>query len=642
MANDDDGEREPIHVWATDLTERFSHVDSDREPGDQNIQVAGYDIQPQVFIISMGLVLLFIAYTVLFTESAGGLFDDVFNFINENFGWFYILAANIFIVVALFFAISKYGNIRLGGVDATKEFSDVSWIAMLFSAGMGIGLMFWSVGEPLYHMADPLFGVGGLDYGNVVYDDAGAVVGDESIFIVGEQVAAAEVGMAVTYFHWAFHPWAIYGIVGLALAFFAFNRGLPLTFRSVFWPVLGERIYGWWGHVVDILAIFATLFGLGTSLGLGALQVNTGLDIVAEDALGITVGTGDVQQVAIIAVITAIAVVSVALGIHKGVRVLSNINVALMILLMFSVLILGPTLFLLELVPQSIGYYLQNLPELSFYSGATAAEGSIGAYEGFQDFWTVFYWGWWIAWSPFVGMFIARISRGRTVREFVLGVLIIPVLFTFAFIGILGGAAMNLEMGFQNELDSILEQEGMTAAEAIEAGAITAEHETMLRPLFAIGEDVAMFAMFEHLPLTIALSILAVILVTTFFVTSSDSGSLVLGHLSSGGKHSAPRNQRISWAIVEGAIAAVLLLAGGLGALQTASITAGLPFALVLLFMCFSVWKGFQSEYEMLRSEEFKQAVQELADEEGIVVSEAGTGVVSRVSEGNDGSPPSD
>ena len=642
MADEDDGRREPVHVWATDLTERFSHVDSDREPGDRNMRVAGFDIQPHVFIISMGLILLFIAYTAIFTEQAGGYFNDIFNFINENFGWFYIVAANVFVVVVLFFAISRYGNIRLGGVDAEKEFSDFSWIAMLFSAGMGIGLMFWSVGEPLFHMADPLFGVGGLDYGNVVYDDAGNVVGDESVFIVGEQVAAAEVGLAVTYFHWAFHPWAIYGIVGLALAFFAYNRGLPLTFRSVFWPVLGERIYGWWGHVVDILAVFATLFGLGTSLGLGALQVNTGLDIVAEDALGISIGTGDPQQVAIIAMITAIAVVSVALGIHRGIRVLSNVNVGLMFLLMFSVLILGPTLFLLEIVPQSIGYYLQNLPELSFYTEATGFEGSIGAYEGFQDGWTVFYWGWWIAWSPFVGMFIARISRGRTVREFVLGVLIMPVLFTFAFIGILGGAAMNIEMSLQNELDGILDQEGLTAAEAIEEGAITAEHETLLRPLFAVGEDVAMFAMFDHLAFTIALSVLAVILVTTFFVTSSDSGSLVLGHLSSGGKHQAPRNQRIAWAIIEGAVAAVLLLAGGLAALQTASVAAGLPFAVVLLFMCYSVWKGFQSEYEMLRSDEFRKAVQDLADEEGIIVRHAGTGVVSRVSEGEDGSPPSD
>ncbi len=630
-------EREPVHVWATDLTEEFFHADTDRKPGDTNMQIAGFDIQPQVFFISMGLILLFIIYSALFTDQAGDLYGEIFTFINTNFGWFYIIAANLFILAVLFFALSKYGNIRLGGVDAEKEFSDISWIAMLFSAGMGIGLMFWSVGEPLFHMADPLFGVDGLNYGIMEYDADGNIIAEESVFMVGEQVAAAEVAMAVTYFHWAFHPWAIYGVVGLALAFFAFNRGLPLTFRSVFWPVLGERIYGWWGHLIDILAIFATLFGLGTSLGLGALQVNTGLDIVADDLLGISLGTGDAQQVVIIFGITAIAVVSVALGIHRGIRVLSNINVGLMLILMFSVLILGPTLFLLQLVPQSIGYYLQNLPELAFFAEATATGGSIGAYDGFQGFWTVFYWGWWIAWSPFVGMFIARISRGRTVREFALGVLIMPVVFSFLFIGILGGAAMEAEMAFQSELDGVLEDEGLTPAEAVEQGAITAEHETLLRPLWALGEDVAMFEMFDTLAFSILLSVLAVILVVTFFVTSSDSGSLVLGHLSSGGKHRAPRNQRISWALIEGAVAAVLLVAGGLSALQTASITAGLPFAVVLLFMCYSVWKGFQEEYETLQSEEFDAAVQELMETEGLTVRKTGTGVISEIKEGEGG-----
>ena len=643
----EDDEPEPVHVWATDLTEQFFHADVDREPGADNMQIGGFDVQPKVFFISMGLILLFIIYSAVFTGQAGELYEQTFDFINLNFGWFYIVAANLFIIFVLFFAISKYGDIRLGGVDVEKEFSDVSWVAMLFSAGMGIGLMFWSVGEPLFHMADPLFGVSGLDYSGEVatLDDDGFIIPQESVFYIHEQAAAAEVGIAVTYFHWGFHPWAIYGVVGLALAFFAFNRGLPLTFRSVFWPILGERIYGWWGHLVDILAIFATLFGLGTSLGLGALQINTGLDIVAEDLLGVSIGTGDPQQVVIIAGVTAIAVVSVALGIHKGIRRLSNLNVGLMLVLMFSVLILGPTLFLLELVPQSIGFYLQNLPELAFFSEATGPGGSVGAWEGFRDTWTVFYWGWWIAWSPFVGMFIARISRGRTVREFVLGVLIMPVVFSFLFIGILGGAAMRTELAFQDSLDNQLAEDGLTPADGVEQGVLTAEHETLLRPLWTFGEDVAMFALFDELAFGAVLSIIAIVLVVTFFVTSSDSGSLVLGHLSSGGKHDAPRNQRISWAIIEGAVAAVLLVAGGLSALQTASITAGLPFALVLLIMCYSVWRGLQGEYETLRSEEFRREVRRIAVEEDLEVRETGGRVISRISERDrdaGGEPPGD
>ena len=646
MSADKDGDGEPIHVWATDLTEEWFHADSDKEPGEDNMQIAGFDIQPQVFFISAGLIILFIALTAWDPTSAGEIFDDAFNFVNENFGWFYILAANLFIIVVLFLALSKYGNIRLGGVDADKEFSDVSWIAMLFSAGMGIGLMFWSVGEPLFHMADPLWGVSGLDYGHVAYED-GVPVADDSLWIIGEQVAAAEIGIAVTYFHWAFHPWAIYGIVGLALAFFAFNRGLPLTFRSVFWPLLGNRIYGWAGHVVDILAIFATLFGLGTSLGLGALQVNRGLEITADEVFGVTVPFGDGAQVAIIAFITLVAVVSVAAGIHRGIRVLSNINVGLMLLLMFSVLILGPTLFLLELIPQSIGYYIQTLPELSFFTEATGIEGSVSPhYADWGDTWTVFYWGWWIAWSPFVGMFIARISRGRTVREFVLGVLIIPVLFSFMFIGILGGAAMDAEIANQDAVEGILADHDGDVQAAIDAGDLTpGEQETLIAGIFTIGEEVAMFEMFEEIALTSILSILAVILVITFFVTSSDSGSLVLGHLSSGGKHSAPRNQRISWALIEGAVAAVLLVAGGLGALQTASIVGGLPLAVILVIMCFSVWKGLKNEYDTLRSDEFEAAVRDLIDEEGLTAEKAGGGVYTHLEEGDGGGgggPPDD
>ena len=582
------GSRDP---WRDGLRTIFE-ADTAHEPGDSNVEIAGFNVQPHVFGISAVVILLFIIYTIAFTDQAAGHYDTVFTGINENFGWWYIIAANIFIIAVLYFAVSKYGHIRIGGVEADKEFSDMSWIAMLFSAGMGIGLMFFAVAEPMWHLADPLFGVEGLDYG--AWEETGEVV-------IGDPAAAAEVAMLVSYFHWAFHPWAIYGVVGLGIAFFSFNRGLPMTFRSVFWPVLGERIYGWWGHLIDILAVFATIFGLATSLGIGALQINAGLELVADDLFGIAIPVADTVQVGLIALITAIAIVSVWLGIHRGIRVLSNFNVGLMLILMFSVLILGPTLFILGFIPQAVGAYLQNLPELALWTNSMET----GPYEGWQGLWTVFYWGWWIAWSPFVGMFIARISRGRTVREFVGGVLVIPVVFSFFFIGTMGGTAIHLE---------IFTDQGIL-------GLLTEEQ----------AEEIAMFAMFLELPLSIVLSILAIILVTTFFVTSSDSGSLVLGHLSSGGFHRAPRNQRVAWAFFEGAVAAALLFGGGLFALRTASVTAGLPFSFVLLFMCYSIWKGLRAEYEILESDEFRVRLEELRREQNVVVRRTGGGIVTDV-----------
>ncbi len=589
MATDDDS------PYDTGPTHDLFRADTDRKPGAGNVTVAGFDIQPWVFGISMGLIVLFIVYTVAFPASAEANFEALFDGINHYFGWFYIIAANLFIIVVLFFAFSRFGNIKLGGPDAQKEFSNASWIAMLFSAGMGIGLMFWSVGEPMWHMADPLFGVEGMDW--ELFEDTGEAA-------IGQPEAAAEVAMAVTFFHWAFHPWAIYGVVGLALAFFAYNRGLPLTFRSVFWPVLGDRIYGWPGHVIDILALFATVFGLGTSLGLGALQINAGLSFLGDEVAGVAIPSAVSVQIVIIALITAAATVSVALGIHKGIRVLSNVNVLLMIALMGTVLIVGPTLFLLGFVPQAIGAYFQHFFELSFYTESFGGAAGAQSYEGFQDGWTIFYWGWWIAWSPFVGMFIARISRGRSVREFVLGVLLIPVVFSFLFMGIVGGAALHAQI----------------------------EGATILNTIAETGqEELAMFELFVTLPLSALLSVVAIVLVTTFFVTSSDSGSLVLGHLSSGGKHRAPRNQRISWAIIEGAVAAVLLLAGGLAALQTASITVGLPFAAVLLFMCYSLYRGLQAEYDILESSEFADRIEELEKDPDVVVRKTGAGVVSDI-----------
>ncbi|ADJ15426.1 choline/carnitine/betaine transporter [Halalkalicoccus jeotgali B3] len=472
-------------------------------------------------------------------------------------GWFYILCANVFIGVVLYFGLGKYGNIRIGGPTQEPEFSDFSWLAMLFSAGMGIGLMFWSVGEPIWHYSAPPFGE-------------------------AETAAAAETSMVATYYHWGIHPWAIYGLVALGLAFYAYNRGLPLTFRSLFWPLLGERIYDWPGHLVDTLAVFATVFGLATSLGLGAGQINAGLNIVSGQYLGTAVPVGTTVQVVLIAVITSFAVVSVWAGLDKGVRRLSQLNVYLMFTLLGVIVIIGPTLFIFDTFVQTLGSYLNRLPELAFWTASY--EGGSG---GWQASWTIFYWGWWIAWSPFVGMFIARISKGRTVREFVLAVLLLPALFSFIWMSAFGGTALHFELFTQSSI-----------IEAVQA-----------------DEAVAMFELFALLPLTLVLSAVAMVLVVSFFVTSSDSGSLVLGSITAGGQDDATRNLRVSWAVFEGILAAVLLIGGGLGALQTASIATGLPFAFVLLFICYTLWVGLASEYRLLQSREVERRIRSMDDD---------------------------
>ena len=558
------------------------HPESDREPGDTNIQRFGFDIHPVVFPVALVIIALFIAVTVLLGDQAASMYTALFNFIGENFGWFYLLAVNIFIVVLLFFAFSKYGKIKIGGVEAEKEFSDFSWMAMLFSAGMGIGLMFFSVSEPLYYFQN-------------VPGFFGAEAGTG---------AAASAAMAQTFFHWGFHPWAVYGLVGLGLAFFSFNRGLPLTFRSIFWPLLGDRIYGWPGHVIDLVTVFATLFGLATSLGLGVAQVNQGLSYVGGDLLGlVSVPTNPLVQVLLIAGITGIATLSVAAGLDGGVKRLSTLNLYLMLGLLGFLLIVGPTVYILGAWVEGLGTYFNNILALGFFRGTLAPGG------GTVTAWTVFYWGWWIAWSPFVGMFIARISKGRTIRQFVMGVLVLPAMFSTLWLSTFGGAA----------LFNSLQGNGAALATYNE-----------------LGQTVAMFAMLEQFPLGAISGILATLLVITFFVTSSDSGSLVIDHLTSGGKHDVPRAQRIFWAVTEGAVAAILLYGGGLTALQTAAITTGLPFAVILCLMCYTVYLGLSNEYEILESEEFAETIEELTDRENVDVVTAGDEMVTDVRDGDD------
>ena len=507
------------------------------KPGEKNWIGFGFDLHPQVSLAAGGLVTLFIVLTILYREQSAAFFQSLLDNIGNTFGWLYILAANFFVIVMILISMSDYGKIRIGGPDALPEFSTFSWYAMLISAGMGIGLMFWSVAEPIFHYMAP----------SPMFD------------VPAETAQSAQVALGLTYYHWGIHPWGIYALVGLSLAFFAYNRGLPLTIRSIFYPLLGDRIYGFWGNLIDILSVMATLFGLATSLGLGVKQVSSGLNYL----FGLPTSTE--FAVILIAVITFFAVLSIATGLDKGVKNLSMANMYTAGLFMVFLLVVGPTVYILKAFTQNIGFYIQNLPQLSFWVETFyGAEGS-----NWQNPWTIFYWGWWISWSPFVGMFIARISKGRTVREFILGVMIFPTILSFLWMSSFGGSALWLQI---------------TGAADI-ASAVTKDVST------------ALFIMLESFPLTKITSFIGVILVTIFFITSSDSGSLVVDHLTSGGKLDSPVPQRIFWGVMEGICAAALLMGGGLVALQSASIATGLPFTIVLLIMCYSLYRGLQEEY---------------------------------------------
>jgi choline/carnitine/betaine transport len=626
----DGGEDEAVGEMSDGLQVELFHPDSDREPGDTNIEAYGFDIHPVVFPVALVVVVSFILLTIFYesiasvlgwtmvnsegetvTQTAADAYTVIFDAIGQNFGWLYLLAVNVFIVVLLYFALSKYGNIKIGGVEAEKEFSDFAWMAMLFSAGMGIGLMFFSVLEPVFYFQS-VPGFWGAEAGTG---------------------AAASAAMAQTFFHWGFHPWAVYGLVGLGLAFFSFNRGLPLTFRSIFWPLLGERIYGWPGHVIDLVTVFATLFGLSTSLGLGVAQVNSGLQYVSVDILGAlgSLPTGTGPQIALIAVITGIATLSVAAGLDGGVKRLSSLNLYLMFALLGFLLLVGPTVFVLGTWVEGLGTYFGNVIQLGFYRGAMGAGG------GTVTAWTVFYWGWWIAWSPFVGMFIARISKGRTVREFVLGVLFLPSLFSTLWLSTFGGSALASAIpGSGVSGKAVSGVEGATGV--VNPGDGAGAYGELGYTSF---ETLGMFVMLDQYPLGAITASLATLLVITFFVTSSDSGSLVIDHLTSGGKHDVPKTQRIFWAVTEGGVAAVLLWGGGLDALQTAAITTGLPFAVILLLMCYTVYQGLSNEYEILESEEFAETIQELTEQDDVDVVTSGDEMVTDIQEGDE-TPSSD
>ncbi|MFC0202293.1 BCCT family transporter [Paracoccus rhizosphaerae] len=533
----------------TDAPPPESVIQTDYQAGQDNIegQLGPFDfsVHNPVFLISALCVIAFVAFTLGFPTLAADSFSALFSGATKGFDWFFIGAADVFVILCLGLVISPYGKIRLGGAQARPDFGYVSWFSMLFAAGMGIGLMFYGVSEPLSHFSSSA--------GGVVAGAEGLRTDWAPLAAAPSQAEAVRLGMAATIFHWALHPWAIYAVMGLSLALFSYNKGLPLTIRSVFYPIFGERVWGWPGHVIDILAVFATLFGLATSLGLGAAQANAGFNKLFGMPIDAT------WQIVIIVGITSITLFSVVRGLEAGVKLMSEINMVLAFGLLMFVLFAGPTLLLLTQTGDFLVAYLQYLPALSNPVGRDDVN--------FMQGWTSFYWAWWISWSPFVGMFIARVSRGRTVREFLICVLLIPSLVCVAWMSIFGGEAIHQLLA-----------EGYTAARDAEL------------PL-------QLFAMLDDLPMTQITSLIGIVLVIVFFVTSSDSGSLVIDTITSGGKTDAPTLQRVFWCVFSGVIAVVLLLsAGGLTALQSMVISTGLPFTVLLLIMCVAVWKGLASE----------------------------------------------
>ncbi|NNL89501.1 MAG: BCCT family transporter, partial [Marinicaulis sp.] len=483
----------------SELAPEESVYDTDYETGQDNVDFLGLDLHNPVFFISAAAIITFIIGTLLFPETAGVWLNGARDWTLNNFDWFFVIATNIALVFCVAVGVSPLGRIRLGGPDAKPEFSTKSWLSMLFSAGVGIGLLFYGAAEPMAYYTD-WFGTP-LDVEPLTPE-------------------ARRLAFSATIFHWGLTPWAVYAVVGLALAFFTFNKGLPLTIRSAFYPLLGERIWGWPGHIIDILAVLATIFGLATSLGLGAKQAASGLEFL------FGLDSGLKTQVVIIAGITSMAIFSVVRGLDGGVKVLSNINIVIAICLLIFVIIAGPTLSILKGYGTNALGYVSDTLRLSNWVGRDDKEW----YHG----WTIFYWAWWVSWSPFVGMFIARVSRGRTIREFLGAVLIVPVIVAILWFTSFGEAALTqVDQGVGALPDGISEV------------------------------SLVLFQTLENLPFAEVSSFVAIILLLVFFVTSSDSGSLVIDSITAGGKLHAPISQRIFWATMEGLVAIVLLVGGG-------------------------------------------------------------------------------
>lgn len=525
-----------------------SPIDTDYEVGQDNIVLNlgrfGLDIHNKVFAVSALTIIVFVALTLFFQKQAEPMFSALLKWLTTNLDWFFISAGNIFVLLCLVLVVSPLGRVRLGGTEATPDYSYIGWFSMLFAAGMGIGLMFYCVSEPLTHFTTAF---AGTIVENGVRTDWAPLGG-----AAGNAESAARLAMAATIYHWALHPWAIYAVMALGLALFSFNKGLPLTIRSVFYPLLGDRIWGWPGHVIDILAVLATLFGLATSLGLGASQAASGLHYLFGIPLGKT------TQILLVIGITTLAITSVIKGLDAGVKKLSEINMVLAFLLLVFVLVVGPTLVITTGFIDNVVAYFHYLPELANPVGREDSN--------FVSGWTAFYWAWWISWSPFVGMFIARVSRGRTIREFIISVLLIPTTACVFWMTVFGNTAIKQVV--------------------VDGYAKVVESELPLQ----------LFYMLDALPLSSITSLIAIVLVIVFFVTSSDSGSLVIDVVASGGKVDTPTPQRVFWCVFEGLVAISLIVGGGLVALQAMAVSAGLPFTIVLLVAAFSTVKGLMSE----------------------------------------------
>jgi choline/carnitine/betaine transport len=504
------------------------------------------------FGVAAALAVAFLVWGVVDSEGMGTTTGDLLGWLETTFGWLFILVSASFLLFSAYLAVTRYGNIKLGPDDSEPEFSTFSWVSMMFATGMGIGLMFWGVAEPLTYLTAT---------------DASSIPpgrGDPST------PDSARVAMEYAFFHWGFHPWAMYAVIGLAIGYFAYRKGTGNLVSGAFGPLLGRRATEGPGKAIDVIAIFATLFGSATSLGLGALQITGGLDDV------FATGESKWLTVVVIAVLTTCFVLSAVTGIEKGVQFLSNANAIAALLLVFFLFVVGPTVFILSTFTESLGGYLTHLPTMAFRTGA------FGGSE-FLDTWTIFYWAWWISWTPFVGMFIARISKGRTIRQFVVYVILVPSLVSFVWFSILAGSAFDLQLSGAKDLGAVLADE---------------------------GTESALFATLREYPLSSITVVLAVFLVAIFFITGADSASIVMGMLSQHGEEHPMRWLVIFWGVAQGAVAAVLLFSGGLGALQTLVIIVAGPFMLVICAMCVSLMKALREEpYESTLPSRVRKAV---------------------------------
>ncbi|WP_348225213.1 BCCT family transporter [Vibrio parahaemolyticus] len=527
---------------------KVNAIDTDYQIGQDNVALKvgpfGLDIHNRVFAISGMAIVLFVVATLTFRQQVEPFFAGLRAWLVSNLDWFFLASGNVFVIVCLVLIVTPLGRVRIGGTEATPDYSYAGWLAMLFAAGMGIGLVFFGVSEPMSHFSSAL---GGVNIENGVRTDWAPLGG-----AVGDTDAASALGMAATIYHWALHPWSIYALLALGLAIFSFNKGLPLTMRSIFYPLFGERVWGWVGHIIDILAVVATVFGLATSLGYGASQAATGLNFL------FGVPMTDTTQVVLIVVITALALISVVAGLDSGVKRLSEINMILAAMLLFFVIIVGPTMAILTGFFDNIASYITNIPALSLPFEREDVNYSQG--------WTAFYWAWWISWSPFVGMFIARVSRGRSVREFIICVILIPSTVCVLWMTAFGGTAISQYVN-----------DGYEA-------------------VFNAELPLKLFAMLDVMPFAEITSVVGIVLVVVFFITSSDSGSLVIDTIAAGGKVDAPTPQRVFWCTFEGLVAIALMLGGGLAAAQAMAVTTGLPFTIVLLVATVSLIKGLMDE----------------------------------------------